>query len=119
MGRLNKAVQRAHQSGLAPAFGSFPDDADLKKLVSDLTDESRRRLLPSLSSLPLPVAPIRVAPTPVPMTAAPMAVAAKAMPAPSPAPKPTPVAAKAEADDREIKEIFFDTYFEKVWAGPR
>ena len=32
-------------------------------------------------------------------------------------PKTTP-AVIDDDDDREIKELFFNTYFEKVWAGP-
>ena len=39
MGRLDQAMQRARQSGLSPAFGSIPEDADLKRMVSELTDE--------------------------------------------------------------------------------
>ena len=116
MGRLDQAMQRARQSGLSPAFGSIPEDADLKRMVAELTDEftPKRKLIPALPPMPVlpapvPATPLTTASSPAPVTPAPVTV----MAAPKPPKPPTVV----HDTDKEIKDLFFDTYFEKVWDG--
>jgi len=91
MGRMNQAMQRARQSGVVPEFELIPASAyDVAVLAAE----------------PFP-SEVAVAESPAPV----------APPAPVPAPAPVKADTPSARDDREIKEIFFSTYHEKVWSG--
>ena len=88
MGRVNQAMRRARQSGIATEFESIAVSAyDMSVLTAE----------------------------PFPTEAAQEPAVAVA---PAPAPDPPTPAVVARDDDQDIKELFFNTYSEKVWDGP-
>jgi hypothetical protein len=91
MGRVNQAMRRARQSGLVTEF---------EPIAVSAYDAS------VLSAEPFPAEGVQE-------PAAPAAIQEPAVPD---APK---TAAVSRQDDREIQDIFFNTYSEKVWDGPK
>ena len=121
MGRMNQAMQRARKSeglsGLRPLPGiavdiavlaaePFPDEVVpvAPKPAASSRTPARKRLLV------LPPPPSRVAPPP------PISITPKLEALVEPR-VDTPAATKT--DDDEIRELFFNTYHEKVWSGPQ
>ena len=126
MGRINQAMQRARKSeglsGLRPLPGIAVDIAVLA--AEPFPDE----VLKQTEVISAPVIPVAAKPAASSRTPArkrlmvlppPPSLVAPPLPI-SITPKLEPAAPKTDDDETaEIKELFFNTYHEKVWSGPQ